>query len=139
MPIETMFDLDAEEAVLGSLLIDGEAMATIADWLKPEHFGRDKNRWIYQAMLALYKRGEDVNLITVDHELAQSGKMSQWDAFQYNEYLVWRTPTCVYLESYARIVARLGYQRELLAKGKVDLPIEMPKPKIKNKTIFRRE
>lgn len=136
MPIsQPIYDIDAEEATLGSLILDGEATKDVIGWLKLEHFGRDKNRWVYQAILTLYREGEDINQITVGHELARAGRLNQYDAWVYLDYLVWRTPTSVYLESYARIVARLGYQRELLTKGKVDLPIPMqvgiPQPKKK--------
>ena len=62
-------DLDAEEAVLGSLLIDPEAIFKIAALLRAEDFYREKNQWTYESCLSLYERREAVNQITVAHEL----------------------------------------------------------------------
>ena len=62
-------DIEAEEAVIGSLLIDPDAILKIAASLKPEDFFSETNRAIYQACFALYQRNEVINQITVAHEL----------------------------------------------------------------------
>jgi replicative DNA helicase len=64
-------DLDAEEAVNGSLLIDGKAVYEIATFLRPEDFYSPANRSIYQACLNLYQRDEAINKITVSQELTR--------------------------------------------------------------------
>jgi len=56
-------DLDAEEAVIGSLLIDGTAIYQIATFLGKEHFYHEQNQWLYGACLSLYQRNEAINQI----------------------------------------------------------------------------
>jgi len=57
-------DIEAEEAVAGSLLIDGDAMFKIATFLKPEDFFREKNQWVYAACFGLYERNEPIDQLT---------------------------------------------------------------------------
>jgi len=64
-------DIEAEEAVIGSLLIDSDAIFKIATFLKPEDFYREKNQWAYEACFFLYERNEAINQVTVAHELAR--------------------------------------------------------------------
>jgi len=62
-------DIDAEEAVNGSLLIDGKSVYQVAVLLRPEDFLSEANRWIFQASLSLYHRDEAIDQITVAQEL----------------------------------------------------------------------
>ena len=66
-------DPEAEKAVIGSLLVDGEAIFKVAVFLEPEAFFVAENQWIYDACLGLYQRLEAINQITVAHELARRG------------------------------------------------------------------
>ena len=59
----------AEEAVLGSILVDGGSFVHVAPVLKPEDFYRERNRWSYEACLAIFQRGEPITQISVSHEL----------------------------------------------------------------------
>ncbi|GAF71132.1 unnamed protein product, partial [marine sediment metagenome] len=71
-------DIEAEEAVIGSLLIDPDAILKIAASLKPEDFFSETNRVIYQACLSIYQRpNEVINHITVAHELMREDKLEQ--------------------------------------------------------------
>ena len=58
-------DERAEESVIGSLLIDGEAINRVAPLVKPEDFYRERNRWCYEACQSLYQRGETIDQISV--------------------------------------------------------------------------
>ena len=113
--IEVPYDLDAEVAVLGSLLLDTEAMRKIG-WLSPEHFYREKNRWIYECCQSLTNRKEPTNQITVAHELA---KRKQLEAVSpdYLSHCVSQTPTSVHVEYYADIVKTLAIKRALMVVG----------------------
>ena len=62
--------IEAEEAVLGSLLIDPEAITRVASFLAAEHFYLVKHQWVYEAMLRLHERREPIDLLTVSTELA---------------------------------------------------------------------
>ncbi|MDP2726584.1 MAG: DnaB-like helicase N-terminal domain-containing protein, partial [Dehalococcoidia bacterium] len=80
-------DVDAEEAVLGSLLIDSEAILTVSLSLKTADFYRERNGWIYGACLALYEKGEAINQITVAHRLSQDGRLEEIGGPAYLSYL----------------------------------------------------
>ncbi|MBI4497217.1 MAG: replicative DNA helicase [Chloroflexi bacterium] len=108
-------DAAAEEAVLGSLLIDGEAVTRVAHLLKTDDFFREKNRWVYDACLALYERREPLNEVTVAHELVLKNRLDDVGGPAYLNYLVTAVPTSVYVEYYAQIVVRTALMRRLIS------------------------
>lgn len=110
-------DLDAEEAVLGSLLLDSESMTQIADMLKPSDFYRDKNQWVYDACLAVKSRREAINQITVGHEIEARGRTEALGGIAYLSNLIQNTPTSVHVKHYAGIVLSTSRQRALIALG----------------------
>jgi len=110
-------DLDAEEAVCGSLLIDGAAIEQIASFLEPHHFYHERTRWIYEVSTILYQRGEGINQITVAHELQSKGKLDACGGAAYLSYLVSVCPTSLDIEHYASIVHRMSMARELIEVG----------------------
>ena len=65
------FDVEAEEAVLASVLVDEDAIYKVNAVVRPEDFYREQNRWIFEACLALWDRGESLNQVTVSHELSR--------------------------------------------------------------------
>ncbi len=108
-------NIEAEEAVIGSLLVDPEAIVKTAISLKPEAFYREKNQWIYDACLSLYERNEAINQITLAQELAQQGKLEPVGGAAYLSHLVSVLPTSVHVEYYAQIVHRLAVMRRLIS------------------------
>ena len=110
-------DVDAEEAVLGSLLIDPDAIVGVATVLEPADFYREKNGWIYAACLALHERNEAINQITVAHELARQGKLEAVGGIAYLSHLVAMVPTSVHALDYAEIVQRTAVMRRLISAG----------------------
>ena len=111
------YDIEAEEAVLGSLLLDGEAILKIVDKLKPADFYRDKNLWVYEASCALYDRDEAINQITVAHELNRCDRLEAVGGSDFLSNLVLSVPTSVHVEHYADIVRRLSMFRNLIGAG----------------------
>jgi len=107
-------DIDAEEAVNGSLLIDGKAVYKVAIQLEVEHFYSEPNRWIYQACLSLYQRDEAINQITVAQELDRNGKLEACGGTAYLSHLVSIVPTSLDIENYAQIVYRMAIGRRLI-------------------------
>jgi replicative DNA helicase len=113
-------DVDAEEAVIASLLVDGEAIFKVAPILRPEDFFREKNVWAYDACLALWDRGEAINQITIAHELARRGRLEELGGVAYLSQLVTELPTPLGVEYYAQIVQRDSVYRRLIdAAGKI--------------------
>ncbi|MFH0768622.1 MAG: replicative DNA helicase [Chloroflexota bacterium] len=107
-------DIDAEEAVIGSLLIDGEAIYKIASFLQQPDFYHEQNQWLYGACLALYQRNEAINQITVAQELDRQGKLEACGGAAYLSHLISMVPTSLDIENYAQIVYRLAVSRRLI-------------------------
>jgi len=113
-------DIDAEEAVTGSLLVDGTAIYKIATFLQPPDFYHEPSQWVYGACLSLYQRGEAINQITVAQELARQGKLEPCGGAAYLSHLISIVPTSLDIEHYAQIVYRLSVMRGLInAAGQI--------------------
>jgi len=110
-------DINAEESVVGSLLIDGEAVTRISGFLKPDHFYRERNRWCYEACLRLMDRGEAMNQVTVAHDLDSAERLADVGGAAYLSHLVSIVPTSVHIVHYARIVERTATMRRLISVG----------------------
>jgi replicative DNA helicase len=110
-------DNDAEEAVIGSLLIDGAAIFQIADFLQPVDFYYEQNQWLYEACLALYQRDEAVNQVTLAQELSRQGRLEACGGAARLSYLISVCPTSLDIEHYARIVYRLSVMRQMIKAG----------------------
>ncbi len=108
-------DIEAEKAVIGSLLVDGEAMFSVATSLEPKDFFGQENQWAYDACFSLYQRSEAINQITVAHELAQRGKLEEVGGAAYLSHLVSTVPTSLHIVDYAQIVSRLSVMRRLIS------------------------
>lgn len=103
---------EAEEAVLGSILVDPDCLMDVMTVLKASDFYREKNAWIYESMVRV---GEGVNQITVAQDLAISGKLEPVGGAGVLSRLVERVPTSVHATYYAQIVADTSYQRKLIS------------------------
>ncbi len=113
-------DIEAEEAVIGSLLIDPEAILKVATSLKSEDFFDETNQAIYQACLSLYQRNEVINQITVAHELMRQNKLEQIGGAAYLSHLISVVPTSLHVEHYAQIVSKTGVMRQMIvAAGQI--------------------
>lgn len=106
-------NLEAEEAVLGSLLIDPEAIYAIP-LLEVRDFYREKNRWTYAVIQDLHLRGVGINQVTVAHELARQNKLEASGGAEYLSYLVSQVPTSVHIAYYGSIVRNLAQHRLLI-------------------------
>lgn len=108
-------DERAEESVIGSLLIDGDSISRAVNFLQPEDFFREKNRWCYEACLSLWDSNEAINTITVGHHLAVMGRLEEVGGPAYLGHLVSSVPTSAHVEHYARIVSRTHTLRRLIS------------------------
>ncbi len=110
-------DQDAEEAVIGSLIIDGESIHKIVDFLKASDFFYEQNQWLYGACLALYNRTEAINQITVAQELNRQNKLEPCGGAAHLSHLISICPTSLDIEHYGQIVRRLSLMRGLINAG----------------------
>ena len=106
--------VEAEEAVLGSILIDPEAIFRVSPLLHADDFFVVKNGWVWGALLALHERHEPIDFLTVCHELEARGQLDEIGGAAYVSRLVDVVPTAIHVEGYARIVERASLRRKLL-------------------------
>ena len=113
-------NIDAEEAVIGSLLVDGTAIYKIVTLLQPSDFYSERNSLIYGACLALYERDEAIDQITIAQELDRKGKLEACGGAAYLSHLISICPTSLDIEHHAQIVYRLAVMRHLIdAAGQI--------------------
>jgi replicative DNA helicase len=104
---------DAEVATLGALLIDGEALPAILPLVRPDDFYKTAHQRIYEAILALYERGQTVDLITLSEEMRTRGILESCGGTAYIARLTSAVPSSANVEFYARIVQAASIRRTL--------------------------
>ncbi len=108
-------NLDAEQSVLGSILLDNEVYATLEGTLRAEHFYKEGHRKVFRGMERLFHRGDPIDLVTLTEELRQSSELDEVGNVPYLIGLADGVPTAAYAESYARIVTEKAVLRDLIA------------------------
>lgn len=107
-------DIEAEQAVIGSMLTDKEAVTSCIEILKEEDFYREDNKAIYSAILNLYNRAEPIDIITVKAELESMGKFEQVGGLEYLAELPEKVPTTANAIKYIKIVEEKSVLRRLI-------------------------
>lgn len=107
-------DIEAEQAVLGSMLLDKDAVIEAIEVLKPEDFYREENKLIFLSILSLYKRVEPIDIITVKDELVSLGKLDVCGGLEYIASLSDRVPTTANVNKYIKIVEEKSVLRNLI-------------------------
>ncbi len=107
-------NVEAEEAVLGSLLIDPEALFRVAPFLKANDFYIQKNAWIYEAILALHERREPTDFVTICDELERREQLKEIGGGAYITQLINAVPSAIHVESYGHIVEQAAIRRRLI-------------------------
>lgn len=107
-------NLEAEQSVLGAMLIEAEAIPKVLEILRPDDFYREAHSLILLATMKLFERGEAVDLVTVTEELRQRGHLEDAGGAAYLASLASAVPTAANVEYYARIVEEKGVLRKLI-------------------------
>lgn len=110
-------NLEAERGVLGSLMIDPDAILSIADFLSPDDFYRDGHRIIYGVILQLFNQRTPADFITVCDVLEQQNKLEEAGGMSYIASLVNYVPTSGNVMYYGRIISRTALLRRLISAG----------------------
>ena len=108
------YDLEAEQAIIGSMLTDRDAVISAIEILKEEDFYREDNKAIYTAILNLYNRAEPIDIITVKSELESMGKFEQVGGLEYLAELPEKVPTTANAMKYIKIVEEKSTLRRLI-------------------------
>jgi replicative DNA helicase len=108
-------NVEAEEAVLGSLLIDPEAIFRVSPFLKPDDFYIVKNGWVYDVVLGLHERRQPSDFVTVCDELENREQLEEVGGPAYISSLINTVPTSIHVEAYGHIVERTALRRRLIS------------------------
>ncbi len=106
--------MDMEEAVLGAIMLEKDAIITVLDILKPESFYKDVHKKIYSAILALNQREMPVDLYTVTEQLRTEDELDNVGGPVYLTQLTSKVVSAAHVEFHAKIVAQKFIQRELI-------------------------
>ncbi len=107
-------DPDAEESVIGSILVDPESITKVTHFLRASDFYIAKNRMCFEVCLSLFDRDEAINQVSLAHELSVLGRLEDVGGTAYLTHAVESTPTSVHLEHYGHIVQRTSVMRQLI-------------------------
>ena len=108
-------NIEAEQSVLGSLLIDPDALIKVSSFLRPEDFYRETHGLIYKAIVDLHERRQPADFVTLCDELERRGQMEHVGGAGYLTSLINVVPTSVHAQHYGRIVERAATLRRLIS------------------------
>ncbi len=106
--------LDLEEAVLGAVMLEKDAIIEVIDILKSESFYKDEHQKIYQAILNLFAADKAIDILTVPEELRRIEQLEEVGGIAYITQLTSRVASAAHIEFHARIVQQKFIQRELI-------------------------
>lgn len=107
-------DIEAEQAILGSMLTDKDAVINAIEVLREDSFYREDNRAIYAAILGLYAKSEPIDIITVKAELIENGNFERIGGLEYLASLPEKVPTTANVDKYIKIVDEKSMLRNLI-------------------------
>ncbi len=111
-------NIEAEQSLLGSLLIDKEAIVRISEILHPANFYRSEQHGpIFEAIQSLFEKREPIDLVTVTEELKRKGLYDKIGGSAYLTSLINIVPTAAHIEHYAKIVKEHAVRRSLIAQA----------------------
>jgi replicative DNA helicase len=105
---------DLEEAVLGALMLEKNALNAVVEFLKPEHFYDDRHKEIYSAIIELFKATEPVDMRTVVNQLRKSAKIELVGGAYYIAELTAKVSSAANIEYHARVIIEMAIKRELI-------------------------
>jgi len=108
---------EAEQSVLGSVLIDSSAISLISEFLRSEFFYFTENRLVYESMLSLYQQNKPIDVLTLADELKKNKGYKEAGGKAYFSELLEIVPTSANIEQYARVVKEQAIKRSLISLG----------------------
>ncbi len=110
-------NLEAEKSVLGSILLDKDALIEISGWLKPEHFYDDRHADIYKSVLELFEDGLPIDLVTISDKLKKKKILTKIGGRAYLTDLASFVPTSAHAQEYGNIVKETATRRGLISSA----------------------
>ncbi|NBO17468.1 MAG: replicative DNA helicase [Proteobacteria bacterium] len=110
-------DIDAEKSVLGSILLDKNAIINIVDFLRAEHFYKTSHQNIFHSMVNLYEKREPIDVITLQNELNKDGKLEDSGGVSYLTELVYFVSSSANSLNHARLIQEASMRRNLISSA----------------------
>lgn len=110
-------NIDAEKSVLGSILLDRDALIEVSGWLLPAHFYEDRHIKIYETILELFEGGLPIDLVTVSDRLKKKKLLSKIGGRAYLTELASFVPTSAHANEYGNIVKETATRRGLISSS----------------------
>ena len=110
-------NIEAEEAVLGAILVNPQVITKVVEVLKPESFYKPAHRYVYEAMLHLFNSNERIDIVSVSDVLSYTGKLETIGGRAFINDLSYKTITTSNIEYYAKIVQEKSIKRALINAG----------------------
>jgi len=107
-------NIEAEQSLLGSLLLDKDAITEVADMIQPRDFYKPKHQKVYKAMVHLFDKQEPIDVLSVANRLEEMNALEQVGGNSYLTQLVNKVPTAAHTNNYAKIVQRKRILRDLI-------------------------
>ena len=107
-------DIEAEQAILGSLIIDKDAIATVLETINAEDFYREDNKEIFSAICDLFETSKPIDLLTIKEQLRLRGTLDAVGGIAYIAELSTKVPTSANVGYYAKIVEEKSLLRKLI-------------------------
>jgi replicative DNA helicase len=105
---------EAEEAVIGSILINPDAYYDVVEFLQAEDFYLIKHRWVFEAFNRLHERRTPIDMLTVTEELDQMGYLGEVGGAAYLTTLISNVPTALHATAYGHMVEETAIRRRML-------------------------
>ncbi|MGH2405092.1 MAG: DnaB-like helicase N-terminal domain-containing protein, partial [bacterium] len=118
-PIERVppHSLEAEQSILGSILLERDAIARVVEMVRPEDFYREAHRRIFEVVAELFDHGEPADLVSVTDRLRVIGQLDDVGGAAYITSLLHAVPTAANVEYYARLVVNKSMLRQMIGAG----------------------
>ncbi len=110
-------NIEAEQSVLGALMLDKEAMMKVADIVHPDDFYKEAHRLVYESMLELFERRDPIDLLSVSNRMTEKGQLDQIGGKAYLSSLVTSVPAATHVAHYASIIQNKATLRKLIQAG----------------------
>ena len=107
-------NIEAEQSLLGCLMLDKNAIIMISDFVGPEDFYKDIHKEIYQAMLDLFEKMEPIDIVSISTRLREKEKLDKIGGSSYLTSLINTVPTATHVSNYAKIVREKKILRDLI-------------------------
>lgn len=110
-------NLDAERAVIGSVLIDNNCLLKVVDLVRPEYFYDLRHGILFETIVTLFSQNKPVDVVTLGSELKRKGKVTQSGGTSYLSEIISSVPTSANVEEYCKIVKENSVRRNLISFG----------------------